>query len=61
VSVVALSRNIVTTVADLVGSAAVAVGVAFIYWPAGVIVAGLGVLFASYNAAAPSAAGKVDA
>jgi hypothetical protein len=58
VSVVALSRNIVTTVADLVGSATVATGVAFIYWPAGVIVAGVGVLFASYANAKPT--GEVE-
>lgn len=48
--------RIVTTILDVLGAAAVSTGVAFIYWPAGVITAGVAVLAASYIAAASDGA-----
>lgn len=39
----------VTTALDVVGSVLVVVGVALIYWPAAVILAGIGVLIMSWR------------
>lgn len=46
-----LSREAATTVADIVGLLLVCGGVAAIYWPAALILAGLAVLAASWIAA----------
>jgi hypothetical protein len=40
----------VSTVLDVVGAALVVAGVAFIFWPAALVVAGLMVLLASWRA-----------
>jgi hypothetical protein len=48
-------RRLLTTVFDFVGAAAVVAGIAFIYWPAAVIVAGVTVVAMSYVQAAPPA------
>lgn len=42
------TRQVLTSIADVVGLVVVSVGTALIYLPAGVIVAGLGVLAVSY-------------
>jgi hypothetical protein len=39
--------RVVTTVLELVGIAAIVAGVAFIFWPAAFIVAGVGILLVS--------------
>lgn len=39
--------GVVTTVLELVGIAAIVVGVSFIYWPAGFIVGGVGLILVS--------------
>ncbi len=39
--------GVVTTVLELVGIAAIVVGVAFIYWPAAFIVGGVGLILVS--------------
>jgi len=49
-----------TTVLDVLGAAAVSTGVAFIYWPAGVITAGVAVLAASQFAGDPAPPSEGD-
>lgn len=39
--------NVLTTVLEMVGVAAIVAGVAFIFWPAALIVAGVGLILVS--------------
>lgn len=43
--------GVVTTVLELVGIGAIVAGVAFIYWPAALIVAGVGLILVSRGVA----------
>ena len=40
-------RDVVTTTLELVGLAAIVVGVAFMFWPAAFVVGGVGLIFVS--------------